>query len=162
PDADSDPSVEPCHDKYRLITLYFPGLPLSRWNWRAILMAASVTSEPADSNFTVLRSPGATSAIRLARRTAAGLDPCIGAGQSRGEVEGVELVTHRLDPPPVVMANRDRVDPRESVQVALAVHVPIENPIGLRHEQRVLRPLGHLVADEDLAEEPLLRRLGIG
>src|SRR5436853_419374 len=58
--------------------LYLPGFPVSRWYCRASLMAASVTSEPADSNLTVLRSPGAISAIRLASCTATGLLPCIG------------------------------------------------------------------------------------
>src|SRR4029078_3110011 len=72
------PVVEPGNERYRLMTLYLPGLPVSRWYWRASLMAASVTSDPADSNLTVFRSPGATSAIMLASCTATGLVPCMG------------------------------------------------------------------------------------
>src|SRR5947209_20269820 len=34
------------------MTLYLPGAPVSRWYWRASLMAASVTSAPPHSNFT--------------------------------------------------------------------------------------------------------------
>src|SRR5207249_6380920 len=78
PDADSEASVEPCQERYRLMTLYFPGDPVSRLYWRASLMAASVTSEPPHWNFTVERSPGANSASRLASWTAIGFVPCIG------------------------------------------------------------------------------------
>src|SRR5207302_8277230 len=78
PEADSDPIVEPCHDRYRLMTLYLPGLPLRRWYWRASLIAASVTSEPPHWNLTADRSPGVSSASRFANCTATGLVPCMG------------------------------------------------------------------------------------
>ena len=78
PEADSEPSVEPCHDWYRLMILYLPGDPLSLWYCRASLIAASVTSDPPHWNLTGDRSPGASSASRLASWTATGFVPCIG------------------------------------------------------------------------------------
>src|SRR5207249_5573722 len=77
PEADNEPKVDPCQERYRPIILYFPGDPVSLWYCRASLMAASVTSEPPHWNFTVDKSPGAKSARRLASCTATGFVPCI-------------------------------------------------------------------------------------
>ena len=44
----------------------------------------------------------------------------------------------------------------------LPVDVPVIDVVGPGHDERMLRPLGHLVADEDLAEERFLGRLGLG
>ena len=55
------------------------------------------------------------------------------------------------------MADRDDIDARDGVEVALAVDVPVIHAVGAGHHQRLLRPFRHLVADEDLAKEFLLR-----
>jgi hypothetical protein len=60
----------------------------------------------------------------------------------------------------IVVPDRDSVDTGEGVPVPFAVDIPVEDAVGLGHEEGVLRPVGHLVADEDLAEKPLLGRLG--
>ncbi len=121
-------------------------------------MAASVTSEPPHWNLTADRSPGASSASMLASCTATGLVPCIG-----GEKCSVSSWrVNRLDDAAVVVADRDDVDARQRVEVALAVHVPVIDAVGPGHDQRRLRPLGHLVADEDVAEKLLLGGLGLG
>ena len=52
--------------------------------------------------------------------------------------------------------------PEMRVEIALALDVPVEDAVGPGHDQRLLRPLGHLVADEDLPEEGFLGRLGLG
>ena len=77
PDADRDPMVEPCQDWYREMILYLVGFPDSRWYWRAMVMAASVASDPPLRNFTASRSPGATATSRLASSRARGLLPCM-------------------------------------------------------------------------------------
>ena len=66
--------------------LYLPGEPVSLWYCRASLIAASTTSAPPHWNLTVDRSPGASSASRLASCTACGLVPCIG-GEKVSDVE---------------------------------------------------------------------------
>ncbi len=77
--------------------LYLPGDPFSRWYWRASLMAASVTSDPPVWNFTVERSPGASSARRLASCTATGFVPCIGGEKcSVSSWRRIASITRRL------------------------------------------------------------------
>ena len=46
--------------------------------------------------------------------------------------------------------------------ITLAVDVPVKDPVGPRHDQGLLRPLGHLVAHEDLPEKRFLGGLGLG
>ncbi len=77
-------------------------------------------------------------------------------------MQRVELAANGLDHTAVVMANRDDIDTRKGVEVALPADVPVMDAIGTGHDERGLRPLGHLVADEDLAEETLLGGLGVG
>ena len=56
-----------CQEFQRVMTLYFLGLPVSRWYLRAIFMPASVASEPPETKNTRLRSPGAIDASLSAR-----------------------------------------------------------------------------------------------
>ena len=86
----------------------------------------------------------------------------VGAVHRRREVQNVELAADRLDHAPVVVADRGDVDAGECVEIALAVDVPVVHAVGPGHDQRMLRPFGHLVAHEDLPEESLLGRLGFG
>ena len=84
--------------------LYRPGLPVSRWYCRASLIAASVTSLPPVWNFTASRSPGATSASKLASWTATGLVPCIGGEkQSVSSCLRIASITRRLSWPTETM-----------------------------------------------------------
>src|SRR5262249_32377557 len=50
----------------------------------------------------------------------------------------------------------------QGVEVALAVDVPVVDAVGAGHDERLLRPLRHLVAHEDVAEELLIGGLGVG
>ena len=52
--------------------LYFDEDPLSLWYWRAIFHADSTASEPPEVKKTRLRSPGASSAMRVASSIATG------------------------------------------------------------------------------------------
>ncbi len=63
--------------------------------------------------------------------------------------------------PAIVVADRDDIDARDRVEIALAVDVPVKDAVGARHHERLLRPLGHLVAHEDLPEEGFLGGLGL-
>ena len=80
----------------------------------------------------------------------------------RRKRQDVELLLDRLDDAAVVVADRDDVDARDRIEIALAVHVPVVDAVGAGHHERVLRPLGHLVAHEDLPEERFFGGLGLG
>ena len=58
------------------------GTPLWRWNWRAILMAASTASEPPDRNFIVVYSAGVMSRTSLASSSARSLVPIVGVAMA--------------------------------------------------------------------------------
>jgi hypothetical protein len=79
----------------------------------------------------------------------------------RREGELIELAPDRFNDAAVVVADGDDVDPGQSIEVTLAVHVPVVHAVRFRHDERVLRPLLHLVADENLSEKCLLRRPGV-
>ena len=86
----------------------------------------------------------------------------VGAVHGRGEAQRIHLPADGVEDAAVVVADGDDVDAGEGVEVALAVDVPVVHAVGLRHDERRLTPLGHLVAHEDVTEELFLGRLGVG
>ena len=79
----------------------------------------------------------------------------------RRKVQRIELPPDRLDDASIVVAYRDDVDARKRVQVPLAMDIPIMHAVGAGHDEWLLRPLGHLVANENLSEEGLFGRLSL-
>ena len=137
--------------------LYLPGEPVSLWYWRASLIAASMTSAPPHSNLTVERSPGRQLGQQVGKLH--GLR--VGAVHRRRKRERVELLPDRLDHPAVVVPDRDHVDARDRVEIALALDVPVKHAVGAGHHERLLGPFGHLVAHEDLPEEGFVGGLSL-
>jgi hypothetical protein len=75
-------------------------------------------------------------------------------------MQHVELPADGLDHAAIVVPHGDDVDPGERVQITLAVDVPVADAVGAGHDQRVFRPLGHLVADKDVPQKPLVGDAG--
>src|SRR6185437_15917158 len=114
-------------------------------------MAASVTSEPPHWNLTADRSPGANSANRFANCTATGLVPCIGGEKcSVSSCLWIASIMRRL------LADRNDVDAGQGVEIAFAADIPITHTVGAGHDERMLAPFGHLIADENMAKKLLL------
>ena len=67
----------------------------------------------------------------------------------------------RLDHSPVVVAHRDDINAGQGIQVAFAVDVPIMDSISSGHDEGVLAPFRHLIANKDVPEELLLGGLSL-
>src|SRR5262249_22506154 len=80
----------------------------------------------------------------------------------RRKAQRVELAANGVDNAAVVVAGGDDINAREGGEVTPAAHVPVIDAVSAGHDQGMLRPLGHLVADENVAEETLLCGLSIG
>ena len=74
-------------------------------------------------------------------------------------MQRVELLFDGLDDAAVVVADRRGVNAGDRVVIPLASGVPVEDAVGPFHDEGVLRPFGHLVADEDLPQEFFFGRL---
>ncbi len=77
-------------------------------------------------------------------------------------MQGFELFAQGFQNAAIAVPDRNDIDAGQGVEVAFAGHVPIIDALRPGHDERLLRPLGHLVADEDVPEELLLRGLGGG
>ena len=73
-----------------------------------------------------------------------------------------QMALDGLDNAAVIVAYRNHVNARQGIQVAFSGHVPVMHAVGAGHDERLFRPLGHLIAHKDVAEEALLRGLGAG
>ena len=137
-----------------------PALPLWRWYWRAILIAASVASEPLESCLTTSYRPP-----RHADQLGRELERAVGRRHDRrGEREPAMLGGDRVDDLVVAVPEADREDAREPVDVAPARVVREPDPAALDHDERVLGERLHLVEVDHHVPDGLaeVERLGVG
>ena len=138
------------------MTLYFFGLPVWVWYWRAILIANSLASEPPVANLTVLNCSGVMSERSWASLIAGGFVDMVGALKRELAHLGGGDISEMLDP----VTEVDRENAGETVDVFLAVDVPDADAGASFEDERVVAERFHLIEiDHDFGS---IKRFGVG